>query len=167
MTFFDLSYFSHTLPDVLYPVTKPSSCLPRRAVGAKRLADLSHNEGFTARSRRTSTMVVGGCYSGLSGHKSKKVTSSERSASRNLLDDTALRARSRRTSAMLPGRCYSELSDHKLQSKLKSHRLRPKRLFRGREQHARATPSAAKATPEEVPGFATSMFAPHLSPPGP
>ncbi len=38
--------FSHSRPDVFNPSTKPSSCLPRRAVGAKRLADLSHNEGL-------------------------------------------------------------------------------------------------------------------------
>ena len=44
----------------------------RRAVGAKRLADLSHNEGLTARSRRTSATLVRRCYSGLSGQKHRK-----------------------------------------------------------------------------------------------
>ena len=57
------------------PPTKPSSCLPRRAVGAKRLADLSYNEGLTARSRRTPAMLVGRCCSELSGHKHKVATS--------------------------------------------------------------------------------------------
>ena len=42
-------------------------------------------------------MVVGGCYSGLSGHKSKKVTSSERSASQIYHVTQRLMARSRRT----------------------------------------------------------------------
>ena len=55
-------------PNLLNPSTKPSSCLPRRAVGAKRPADLSHNEGLTARSRRTPAILVGRCYSELSGH---------------------------------------------------------------------------------------------------
>ena len=54
------------------PLSFLSSCLPRRAVGAKRLADLSHNEGLIARSRRTSAMLLGRCCSELSGHKHKK-----------------------------------------------------------------------------------------------
>ena len=41
-----------TQSNVFNPLAKPSSCLPRRAVGAKRLADPSHNEGLMARSRR-------------------------------------------------------------------------------------------------------------------
>src|SRR5258707_390362 len=51
--------------------------------GAKRLADLSPNRGFTARSRRTPRMPVGRCSSQLSGHqndeRNQKVTTSERS----------------------------------------------------------------------------------------
>ena len=46
-------------------------------------------------------MVVGGCYSGLSGHKSKKVTSSERNASHICRITEGFMARSRRTSAVL------------------------------------------------------------------
>ena len=53
--FFDLSCFA-TQPDVFNLFTKLSSCLPRRAVGAKRLADLSHKEASIARSRRTPAM---------------------------------------------------------------------------------------------------------------
>ena len=56
----------------LQPLSPLSSCLPRRAVGAKRLGDLSHKEGFTARSRRTPAMTIGRCHSELSGHKHQK-----------------------------------------------------------------------------------------------
>jgi hypothetical protein len=40
------SIFSALLTGCFLPPTKPSSCLPRRAVGAKRFADLSHNKGL-------------------------------------------------------------------------------------------------------------------------
>ena len=76
MTFSVFSCFLHPTRCCLVPSTKSSSCLPRRAVGAKRLADLSHNRWFMARSRRTPAMLVGRCSSELSGHrlqgKSKK-----------------------------------------------------------------------------------------------
>ena len=41
----------------LTPQQRPSSCLPRLAVGAKRLATLPFNRGLTARSRRTSRIL--------------------------------------------------------------------------------------------------------------
>ena len=50
-------------------LTKLSSCLPRRAVGAKRLADLSYKEAFIARSRRTPAMRTIRCLRELSGRK--------------------------------------------------------------------------------------------------
>ena len=46
-------------------------------------------------------MVVGGCYSGLSGHKSKKVTSSERSTPQIYRVTQRLVVRSRRTPRVL------------------------------------------------------------------
>ncbi len=52
------SCFLHPTRCCLVPSRKASSCLPRRAVGAKRLADLSHHRGFMARSRRTPAMLV-------------------------------------------------------------------------------------------------------------
>src|SRR6202020_2197075 len=55
------SCFLHIQPAVFQVPTKPSSCLPRRAVGAKCFADLSQTEGFIARSRRTSAVLVGRC----------------------------------------------------------------------------------------------------------
>jgi hypothetical protein len=45
-------------PMFLIPTTESSSCLPRLAVGAKRLADLSLNTALTARSRRTPAMPI-------------------------------------------------------------------------------------------------------------
>ena len=70
------------------PSTKPSSCSSL----AKRLADLSHNEGFIARSRRTSAMLVGRCYSELSGHKHKKSQPpSEADLSRRTVEEPAVR----------------------------------------------------------------------------
>ena len=45
---FDLPRFCTPQPRCFStPSAKPSSCLPRLAVGAKRLADLSYNEGFS------------------------------------------------------------------------------------------------------------------------
>ncbi len=69
MTFLIFSCFLHPTRCCLVPSRKASSCLPRRAVGAKRLADLWHNRGFMARSRRTPAMRVGRCSSELSGHR--------------------------------------------------------------------------------------------------
>src|ERR1700733_2957533 len=47
------------VPRPYRPTTSPlSSCLPRRAVGAKRFADLSQTEGFIARSRRTPRVLI-------------------------------------------------------------------------------------------------------------
>ncbi len=50
--FLIFSCFLHPTRCFSIPSRKASSCLPRCAVGAKRLADLSHNRGFYARSRR-------------------------------------------------------------------------------------------------------------------
>ena len=69
--FFELLCFRAPHQMCFKPQQKPSSCLPRHAVGAKRLADLSHNEAFIARSRRTPAMLVRRCYSELFGHKDK------------------------------------------------------------------------------------------------
>ena len=64
-------HFTSNQSQLEAPPSPLSSCLPRRAAGAKRLADLSHKEAFIARSRRTSAMLVRRCYSELFGHKDK------------------------------------------------------------------------------------------------
>ncbi len=69
VTFSIFSCFLHPTRCCSIPSRKASSCLPRRAVGAKRLADLSHHRGFMARSRRTPAMLVRRHSSELSGHR--------------------------------------------------------------------------------------------------
>ncbi len=74
---------------------KASSCLPRRAVGAKRFADLWHNRGFMARSRRTPAMLVGRCSLELSGHRpqgelKKSQPPSEADLSRRAVEGSAV-----------------------------------------------------------------------------
>ena len=55
-------------------------------------------------------MVVGGCYSGLSGHKSKKVTNSERSASQIYRVRHRLGAESKDLGGAYPTRAVGILS---------------------------------------------------------
>src|SRR5580658_1505942 len=73
----------------LIPTTESSSCLPRLAVGAKRLADLSLNTAFLARNRRAcperSRRNPGDAYwqmlfAAFRPQEIKKITASERSA---------------------------------------------------------------------------------------
>src|SRR5580704_804502 len=76
-----------------------------------------------ARSRRTPAMLVGRCSSELSSHKlqakSKKSTSSERSAARIYRITDGLWRVAEGTPAMLVGRCSSQFSSHRLQAKSK------------------------------------------------
>ncbi len=95
VTFSIFSCFLHPTRCCLVPSRKASSCLPRRAVGAKRVADLWHNRGFMARSRRTPAMLVGRCSSELSGHRlqgklKKSQPTSEADLSRRAMEGSAV-----------------------------------------------------------------------------
>ena len=81
VTFSIFSCFLHPTRCCLVPSTKASSCLPRRAVGAKRLADLLHIRGFMARSRRTRRCLLAGAlpnFPATNYREIKNVTSSDR-----------------------------------------------------------------------------------------